>query len=220
MYVLAPRWKGQVLPPGARGYPRSHPNVFSYARPRYVVGRGFVSRGLGQDSSTLTTDTSLNCSLLPGGQGLTNPECGGLPAWLAGLFTSSSGGTAPAAAAPTVPSAAIAPPAPTLTTSGIGTPVLCTSPAGVPNSTPCAAGQVPTAADYAAAGQAISTATLAQLQAAVAAGTPCPGPTTPSGTCCASGQVVDASGNCSTPFSMPWWGWALIAGFAVLLVAR
>lgn len=48
-YVVAKNWKGQTLPPGALGYPRSHPNVYSYARPRYFKGRGFA--GLGQSNA-------------------------------------------------------------------------------------------------------------------------------------------------------------------------
>ena len=44
-YILAPKWKGQVLRPGALGYPASHPNVYSYARPKYYAGRGFAGLG-------------------------------------------------------------------------------------------------------------------------------------------------------------------------------
>src|SRR6202142_3014903 len=61
-YVLARSWKGQVLPPGALGYPKNHPNVFSYARPRYFKGRGF--RGLGQVMSPYSDYQTFSCNPL------------------------------------------------------------------------------------------------------------------------------------------------------------
>jgi hypothetical protein len=57
--------------------------------------------------------------------------------------------------------------------------------------------------------QAVANATVNQLNAAIQAGTPC-----------AVGQSMDANGNCYTPFSMPWWGWAIIAGVGVLVVVK
>ncbi len=173
MVVSAPNWKGQYLPAGAAGMPANHPQVFTYAEPRFYPRRGF--RGLGQ---TLNAG-GLNCSLLPGGQGLVNPEC-----W---------GGAAP----PSVPSAAIAPPVPVLTQTGVGTPILCTDPnTGTPDSAACASGQVPTAADYAAAGQSLSNTQIAQLNAAIVAGTP------------------------DVASSFPWWGWLAIAGVAAVAILK
>ena len=190
MIEAAPNWKGEYLPHGAAGMPANHPNVFSFA-PR-LTRRGFS--GLGQ---TLASNVD-PCS---GWGGIFNSEC-----WTE-LFAEGTGQSTPTlAAGPQVPASAAAPPVPVLTSGpGVGTPI--------PN-----AGA--SASDYGSVASSVANATVNALNQAIQAGTPCPNLTSTAGVCCAAGQVLDANGNCSTPFLMPWWAWAALAVGGVVILAK
>lgn len=193
-YVLAPRWKGQILPPGARGYPASHPNVFSFARPRYLAGRGFF--GLGQ---TLNP----TCDIL------NTPGC----SWTDTLWMSEAcqqalsnctyGAGAPLALTVQPPAAPVLTPGP-----GVGTPI--------PGSG--------TAAGYQAAAAAVAASSLPATQAANAAANACPSGmfAQPNGTCgpCPPGQTQQVDGSCAAPSSVPSWVWYAAAALGALVVIR
>ena len=229
-YVAAKNWKGQTLPPGALGYPPSHPNVYSYARPRYIAGRGFSGlgrsggyhwrrRGIGQASSTTCSMTAL-------------PQCteGDIAAQnILGSWAVSNACTSALAAcssklvATPPPPVALTPPS----TPGVGVQVGCncvTDPnTGAITTSPCAAGQVPSAADYACVAQQVSNAQVKAQQALNAAQVQtvaCPYLTDVSGNCCSSNQALDSDGNCSTLAGIPAWGWYAIAAAGLLVLVK
>ncbi len=224
-YQLAPSWRGQALPPGALGYPVNHPNVYSYARPVYIKGRGFVTlrRGLGQSVSSITSTLGCDAVSIPASQG-----CSAGDASLALL------GFAPSAACQkaindciygnklTIPAPA-PPPAPTLTNQGVGIQTGCNcvaAPDGTVTYQPCPAGTVPSAADYACIAQGVSNAQISQQQQQVKAASTCPAGTyaESDGTCgpCPPGQTQQLDGSCS---SLPdWASYALAAVALVILI--
>jgi hypothetical protein len=227
MVVAAPNWKGQYLPWGASGMPASHPQVFSFAQPKFIPGRGFTGLGVGPLPSRPRRRWQARRGLGQTSCSMTSlPQCseGDIVAYnlIGSIGVSSACSQAQAAcnaktvATPPAP-VALTPPS----TPGVGVGVLCTSPAGVPNSTPCAAGQVPSAADYAAVAQAVSNAQVAAQQALNAGQVnpiACPYATAADGTCCDSGVALDANGNCATSF--PWWGWAIVAAVGVIVLVK
>lgn len=198
MYQLAPSWRGQVLPPGVLGYPRSHPNVYSYARPVYIPGRGFVTlglgrRGLGQSVSSVTSTFGCDAVSLP--------ACSAWDATQALLgFTPSTACQQAIAAcmqASAAPGASAGLPLTTSTYTGAGpisTPTLVSQTAN-----PTGSNVIPDA----------NTA-LAVAQGALAVAASCP-----------AGTTAQSDGTCAAPSSgIPAWLWAVLIGAGVLVVAK
>ena len=219
MYELASNWKGQYLPPGAAGMPANHPYQFTYARPRYIPGRGFSGlgrrrRGMGQAVFTPGEGQLYGCTVQ------SVPACG----FFDNFGTPSVNCQAGIAACVAAAKAAMASPAAGSTTPGTpGALVLTQTGVGIQIDPSCVNAADPASCTAALALQASSNAQIAAMKAAAAGAinaNPCPYETDDSGACCAAGQVIDANGNCSTPFSMPWWGWAAVVGVGVLLVVK
>jgi hypothetical protein len=197
VYQLAPTWRGQVLPPGVLGYPRSHPNVYSYARPVYIPGRGFVTlglgrRGLGQSLSSVTSTFGCDAVSLP--------ACS---AWDATQALLGFAPSAPCTAAienclqtqnatPLVlaPGGALPPGAGPISTANLV----------AQTATPTGSNVAPEAA-----------AALTAYQAAVTAANQCP-----------AGTVAQGDGTCAPPSSpgIPTWVWAALIAAGLLVVAK
>lgn len=206
MYQLAPSWRGQVLPPGVLGYPRSHPNVYSYARPVYIPGRGFVTlglgrRGLGQSGASALNPADDPCS---GFFGFLSPSC-----W-AELGSEAVGTSTANQAAGGLPSGS----------AGIvvTTPL---APAATINPGPSDLGVLPngmTTAQALAAQQAASNAAIAQTQVNNAVANSCPAGmyVQTNGSCgsCPAGYTQNADGSCSQPVS-----WTTYAIYAAIVTA-
>lgn len=214
-YILAPSWKGQVLPPGALGYPANHPNVYSYARPKYYAGRGFAGwrRGVGQASAGVIAALSSNAAGVaidptwtPACNPSTIPACSwsdwlfGVSAPCAAAWQTCFYGTGPGggAALNVAGSSSGAGPAPA---------VALTNPSDV--------------ATVNAAQLASNAGAMTGAQVATAAANACPAGTTAQsdGFCCPPGQNSNGDGTCSTP-GLPTWAWFALAGVGLLLVVR
>lgn len=190
-YVLARNWTGQVLPPGARGYPRSHPNVFSYSRPRYFKGRGF--RGLGQTAAGYTpgmgiaygcTVQSVNACTFWDNFGTPSETCqAGIVACVAAV------------------QAALASPAAGSTSGAPGTITLTTTGTGVQTNPACANAADPTSCTAALALQNASNQQISALTSA-------------------AGGTVTINPDTQSDSGIPTWAWYALAVLAGVVAIK